>query len=84
MVDQGTAPDMILSFAQAQTSARPERTEQRTHPGSRSAIVLKPSTLRQLLDSITKKINGPASSNALLDGPHNQIESKPAIKAAEA
>ena len=34
----------------------------------------------QLLDSITKKLNGPAS-NASQDGPHNQIESKPAIEA---
>ena len=37
----------------------------------------------QMLDSITKKINGPASSNALPDGPHNQIESNTAIEAEE-
>jgi hypothetical protein len=34
-----------------------------------------------LLDSITKKLNPPAVLNASQDGPHNQIESKPAIEA---
>jgi hypothetical protein len=32
----------------------------------------------QLLDSITKKLNAPAAADASQDGPHNQIESKPA------
>jgi hypothetical protein len=34
----------------------------------------------QLLETITRKLTAPAS-NALLDAPHNQIESKPAIEA---
>jgi len=33
----------------------------------------------RLLDTITKKLTAPVS-NALPDGPHNQIESKPAIE----
>ncbi len=36
-----------------------------------------------LLDSITKKLNPPAVLDASQDGPHNQIESKPAIEAEQ-